>query len=118
MAHSITSTILARGQSPQITNGTYYLPALNGTLIDPYYCTNAICPLQYGEIHYLPSFPGNVTYLSIFAILAIVHTGLGWRHKTWGFMVGMICGLILEVAGYAGRLLIHANDFNFNYFIM
>jgi hypothetical protein len=38
------------------------------------------------------------------------------KYNTWGFMTPMICGLILEEVGNAGRTRLNDNIFNFNNF--
>ena len=81
-------------------------------------CTVGTCPLSCAQVDYIPTLVGNTVYAAAFGILLIVQIGLGIKYKTWGFMVGMICGLLIEVVGYAGRILLHYNPFNFNNFIM
>jgi hypothetical protein len=81
-------------------------------------CTLQTCPLACAQVTYVPSLGGNVTYLVIIAFLAIAHLILGIKYKTWGFVVGMTCGLFLEVIGYIGRILLHNNPFDFNAFLM
>jgi RTA1 like protein len=81
-------------------------------------CTVGTCPLSCAQVEYLPTIAGNAVYAATFGLLLIAQLGLGIKYKTWGFMVGMICGLILEVVGYAGRIMLHDNPFNFNNFIM
>lgn len=85
---------------------------------DTSFCTVGTCPLVCAHIHYLPTVPGNATYAGIFGVLLVAQLVFGIRFKTWGFMVGMICGLILEVVGYIGRIMLHHNPFNFNNFII
>jgi hypothetical protein len=67
---------------------------------------------------YVPTLAGNAIYAVAFGLLLVAQLGLGTKYKTWGFMVGMICGLTLEVVGYAGRIMLHGNPFDFNNFIM
>lgn len=81
-------------------------------------CTIDTCPLSEAPIAYLPTVPGNAVYLAIFAILLLAQAFLGVRHKTWGFMVGMIGGNFLEVLGYAARIVLSDNPFNFDMFLM
>lgn len=84
-------------------------------------CTTAICPLQtYGQafFDYLPSLPGNSLYAAIFGICLVLQIAFGIKKKTWGFMAGMICGLVLEVVGYAGRIKMHSDPFTKNSFLM
>ncbi|KIW02276.1 uncharacterized protein PV09_06426 [Verruconis gallopava] len=87
-------------------------------LLDTTNCTISTCPMTCAHIQYLPTIPGNAVYAAVLGLLLIVQTGLGIRFKTWGFMVGMICGLVLEVVGYAGRIMLHNNPFDFNNFII
>lgn len=96
----------------------WFVPAKNGTLIDPYYCTVKICSLDYAQVSYLPTLAGNIIYLIIFGLLFIVQNHFGIRHKTWGFMVGMFCGILLEIFGYGGRVALHQNPFDFNNFLL
>lgn len=81
-------------------------------------CTVETCPLTCAQVDYLPTFGGNVAYAAVFGLLLVVQLWFGIKYKTWGFMVGMICGLLLEVVGYVGRIMLHNNPFNFNNFIM
>lgn len=81
-------------------------------------CTVGTCPLSCAQVDYQPTLAGNAVYAAAFGLLLIAQLGLGIKYKTWGFMVGMTCGLILEVVGYAGRIMLHDNPFNFNNFIM
>jgi hypothetical protein len=81
-------------------------------------CTVGICPLSCAQVKYLPTLVGNVVYAVAFGLLLLAQFALGIKYKTWGFMVGMICGLVLEIVGYAGRIMLHDNPFDFNNFIM
>jgi len=81
-------------------------------------CTLATCPLDCAYVHFLPTVGGNAAYAAILGLLLIAQVGLGIRYRTWGFMVGMIFGLLLEVLGYVGRALMHQNPFDFNYFLL
>ncbi|KXH67481.1 RTA1 like protein [Colletotrichum salicis] len=81
-------------------------------------CTVETCPLSCAQVEYLPTLAGNAVYAAGFGLLLIAQIGLGIRYQTWGFMVGMVCGLVLEVVGYAGRIMLHNNPFDFNNFII
>lgn len=81
-------------------------------------CTVETCSLSCAQVEYLPSLAGNGIYATAFGLLLIAQLWQGIKYKTWGFMVGMVCGLFLEVVGYAGRIMLHNNPFNFNSFIM
>lgn len=90
-------------------------PADNSTYI---ICTLQTCPIDWAYVHYIPSLGGNVTYLSIFTLLLFAQLYLGIRYKTWGFLTGMVVGGLLEIVGYLGRVLLHSDPFNFNYFLV
>jgi hypothetical protein len=67
---------------------------------------------------YLPSLPGNAIYAAIFVIYIVAQLCLGIKHKTWGYMVAMVTGLVLEVIGYVGRVMLHNSPFNNNDFLI
>lgn len=64
-------------------------------------CTVATCSLLEGQVEYQPSLGGNAFYVAIFAIALVCQLVLGIRYRIWGFLVGMFCGLVLEIVGYA-----------------
>lgn len=65
-----------------------------------------------GRVTYVPTLPGNALYAGIFGLLLISQILLGVRYRIWGFLGGMFGGLVLEVLGYAGRILLHSNPFS------
>jgi hypothetical protein len=81
-------------------------------------CTVETCPLSCAQIDYVPVLAGNAVYAAAFGLLLVAQLWLGIRYKTWGFTVGMVAGLLIEVIGYAGRIMLHDNPFDFNNFIM
>lgn len=82
-------------------------------------CTYATCSVKEdGEIEYIPNLIGNTAYAAIFLLILILQIFFGVKYKTWGFLVGMVCGLGLEITGYAGRILLHDNVFQEDYFII
>ncbi|RDW82577.1 hypothetical protein BP6252_03689 [Coleophoma cylindrospora] len=97
---------------------------LNGSLIDPISCpqtdccTLAICPLEYALIHHLPNVAGTVIFLTLFTILLIAQIGLCIKYRTVYFSTAMVCGLILEVLGYVGRVMERNNPFDFSAFLL
>jgi hypothetical protein len=90
----------------------------NQTLLaNPELCTLQTCDLSLASFLYLPTVPGNAIYAAIFGIYIIVQLYLGIRHKTFGYMTAMVLGLLGEVIGYAGRILLHYHPFDNNYFL-
>jgi hypothetical protein len=61
---------------------------------------------------------GNAAFAAIMGVLLIAQTAFGVHFRTWGFLVGMVCGLVLEIVGYAGRIMLHHDPFDFNNFLM
>lgn len=80
-------------------------------------CTLQTCPLSDAYIQYQPHMAGNIFYLALFAIMLIGQIGTGIVFRSWSFMGPMVAGLILEVIGYLGRILLHDNPFSFNAFL-
>lgn len=91
----------------------------NWDLTDWRYCTLETCCLAQGAVFtYLPSFGGNVFFAVFFGIFIVPNLYLGIRHRTWGYMAGMIIGLLLEVLGYASRIMLHNNPWDSNGFLL
>lgn len=87
------------------------------------YCDVCNCPLvldgvQLANMKYRPSLAGNVVLAALFALFLVTQIGLSIRYKTRGFSIAMVCGLVLEIVGYIGRILMRQHMFDFNYFIM
>ena len=81
-------------------------------------CTLGPCPIDWSILRYQPNIPANSIFLAVFGVSLLIHTLQGWKWRTWGFAASMLCGCILEIIGYAGRLIIHDNPFSFNGFLM
>jgi hypothetical protein len=90
------------------------MPRINNVLE----CTLSTCPLSQATIDYDPTLGGNALYLSIFSLLFIIQTLQLWKYKTWSFSLSMMSGLVLEVVGYVGRVMMHFNPFEPNPFLM
>ncbi|KAB8069458.1 RTA1 like protein-domain-containing protein [Aspergillus leporis] len=80
-------------------------------------CTLETCPLDWALVRYLPSVSGNALYMALFVPMFVVQIICGVRYRTWSYLVGMSGGLLLEIIGYGGRLLLHSNPFNFSAFL-
>ncbi len=87
-------------------------------LANPELCTIETCPLDLASVEYIPSLPGNALYVSLFALCLVAQLYFGIRYRTWGFLVGMIGGLALEILGYVARIQIHFNPFKEDPFLM
>jgi hypothetical protein len=81
-------------------------------------CTLDTCPLELGMVQYLPLLWAQILFMAIFGAAVIPRLIFGIRYKTWTFMVAMVLGLIGEVVGYGGRILLHSNPFKLDGFLM
>ncbi|KAJ4254424.1 hypothetical protein NW762_010022 [Fusarium torreyae] len=81
-------------------------------------CTLDICPLEASILRYQPNIPANAVFIAVFGLSMAIHAFQGIKMRTWGFMLSMMAGCILEIIGYVGRLIIHNNPFDFNGFLM
>ncbi|KAJ5080991.1 RTA1 domain protein [Penicillium angulare] len=69
-------------------------------------------------IDYQPNLPANAFFAALFGLLFVSQLGLGIWYRTWPFMIAMLPGLVLEILGYIGRILLHNNPFEFNNFLL
>ncbi|KAK5168375.1 phospholipid-translocating ATPase rsb1 [Saxophila tyrrhenica] len=90
----------------------------NFSLNDTSTCTLDTCCLAQSSFLYIPTYGGNLFFTIFFALFVLPQLGLGWWYKTWGFGIAMAAGLILEVIGYASRLMLHDNPFDGNAFLI
>jgi hypothetical protein len=69
------------------------------------------CPPDGSSLGYAPSVPASIIFMSIFGISLVGHVVLGWKYKTWTFLIAMSLGSSSEVIGYLGRVLMHNNPY-------
>nr|POE47736.1 sphingoid long-chain base transporter rsb1 [Quercus suber] len=81
-------------------------------------CTLETCCLaEQGNFLYIPNYGANLFFTIFFALFILPQLGLGVFYRTWGFMIGNVIGLVLEVVGYASRLGLHKNPFDGDSFL-
>lgn len=81
-------------------------------------CTLDTCPIDLAYINYQPNLAANILFLAIFGLFLAGQLAIGSWYRTWTYMGAMSAGLILEVLGYLGRIMMHNNPFNFNAFLL
>ncbi|KAF2138952.1 uncharacterized protein K452DRAFT_337768 [Aplosporella prunicola CBS 121167] len=82
-------------------------------------CTLATCPLSDSYWAYRPSLGANAAFAAIFGLSLLLFLVQGVVSKRFlGFTIAMVSGDILEVLGYAGRLMSWSNPFGENGFLM
>ncbi|KAL7805439.1 RTA1 domain-containing protein [Trichoderma aethiopicum] len=80
-------------------------------------CTLDVCPIEWSVYKYRPSIAANSVFIALFAIAISVHIILGIRWRQWNFMGLMVFGCLVEIGGYAGRLVLYNNPFSFGGFM-
>ncbi|KAF1851095.1 RTA1-domain-containing protein [Cucurbitaria berberidis CBS 394.84] len=82
------------------------------------YCKVGKCPKAWQSIQYRPTIAGNVIYaLCLFALLG-GQMWLGIRKKTWTYMGTMCAGILGEIIGYIGRIMLNQNPFLMDNFLV
>jgi len=81
------------------------------------YCTVGKCPESWQTIEYRPNIGGNVFYMLCFFALISAQLWFGVRSKTWAFMGTMCAGILGEIVGYVGRIMLNNNPFLMNNFL-
>ncbi|KAK1725858.1 putative RTA1 domain protein [Colletotrichum acutatum] len=81
-------------------------------------CTLSTCPVSLSRIGFLPNLGGNAFMVAWFGIILVAQIVLAIRYKTWSYLVGQACGLVLEVVGYVARIRLRDDPFNNQTFIV
>ncbi|CEJ90269.1 Putative RTA1 like protein [[Torrubiella] hemipterigena] len=72
----------------------------------------ADCRVETTVLGYYPNLGSGYFFTIMFGLCLIGTVVQGVRFKTWSYMGALTCGLILETAGYVGRILLHKNPCN------
>ena len=78
-----------------------------------------IPPNGIGALPFTPLLVPAAVFTVIFAILLALHIGLAfyfWRY--YGYAIGMVCGLLLEMLGYVAKVQLAHDRMNKNGYIM
>ncbi|RDW76039.1 hypothetical protein BP5796_06860 [Coleophoma crateriformis] len=106
-----------------MSNLTYVTPNGEGfgnatLLLDPTLCTLQTCDLSMASFLYIPNLGGNAFYAAIFGAFFCAQLALGIKGRVWGYMGAMLAGLVLEVIGYVGRIMLNSSPFSNNNFLI
>lgn len=71
--------------------------------------TTGTCTLQHGFLSSPPSLAGSSVFLVAFAVLVPINFFTGMRYNTPLYSSTIIAGLLFEVVGYVGRVLLNSN---------
>ena len=76
-------------------------------------CTYETCSLDWSYWGYRPSFAANVAFTALFALSMVAYLAQGIVGKRWlGFTIAMVAGCLIEVIGYAGRVMAYNDLFH------
>ena len=76
-------------------------------------CTLETCPMKLSYWAYIPSLAANGTFTALFSLsLALYIIQAVYSRRFIGFSVAMLCGSVLEVIGYVGRIMSYHNPFD------
>ena len=88
-------------------------------------CTLSVCDIKYSVFEYRPSLAANAVFLTLFTLSGVFHLIQGFHNRRsrvystqWFYCWAMVLGCVTEVIGYIGRILLHSNPFNFQYFLI
>lgn len=105
-------------------SGTSVPPPPKGYISWGMYCymnphDDAVCVKVPGYYYYEVSLPANATFVALFSLslLGFIATYAVTRRGLY-FTLAFVAGVILEILGYAGRLMSHANRWSENGFLM
>lgn len=101
LAHPALSLILGRDQRSDLN------------------CTIETCDITSSYYYYRVSLGANATFIALFSISLIGYLATyAFTRRATAFTVAMLSGVILEVLGYAGRLMSWHNQWDDNGFLM
>lgn len=81
-------------------------------------CTPGTCPVETGYLSEPPSLAGAAVILVAFSVLVPINLWIGARCKTTTYTLTLVAGLLVEVMGYVGRLLLRSDLASKTYFIL
>lgn len=82
------------------------------------FCKLGKCPEEWQTMEYRPNIPGNVIYMIFFVALFGGQMWFGIRNKTWTYIGTMCAGILGEIVGYIGRIMLNLNPFIMNNFLL
>lgn len=81
-------------------------------------CTLVTCPVEEGWFSSPPPIEGTAFMLAAFATLVPINLCVGARNKTTVYSLSMSIGLLLEVMGHSGKLLLRNDLASKSYFVL
>ena len=69
------------------------------------------CAPDGSSLGYAPNMAASIIFMALFGTSLVGHVALGWKYKTWTFLIAMALGSASELVGYLGRILMHDNPY-------
>lgn len=76
------------------------------------------CPVEAGFYVYDPSIGGNAVLLAAYGLLIPAVLYPGFRFSTLAFSIVLVAGLLLDLIGFVGRLLLNGSPDRQDYFVI
>jgi hypothetical protein len=74
------------------------------------HCTIETCDSYWA---YYPSLAANSFFIAIFGLSTVLYLAQGILSKKWlGFTIAMVSGGVLEIIGYAGRIMANSDVYS------
>jgi hypothetical protein len=81
-------------------------------------CSLLTCPIEWSIFQYQPNLVANALFIAIFGASMLVHLYQGYRWKQWTFASLVALGCASEMIGYGGRIIMHADPWSFDGFML
>jgi hypothetical protein len=69
------------------------------------------CPPDGSSLGYAPNMAASISFVALFGASLAAQVAMGWKYKTWTFLIAMALGSTTECIGYLGRILMHNNPY-------
>ncbi|KAJ9644432.1 hypothetical protein H2204_001784 [Knufia peltigerae] len=88
--------------------------AVNPYHVNPLDCDSVseACPVKASIYGYYPILASNAFFAALFGTCFIINFILGWRYRSWSYMLAMCLACLSSCIGYIGRCLMHNNPFD------
>lgn len=104
-----------------MSEGNPLIRGFNGSLYQPSgglsNCTLATCDIEYTIFKYRPSLGANAFFLACYVVFTAIAVFQMVRYKRYFYSIALLCGFLTEIAGYAGRVSMYQNTFNYSAFL-
>lgn len=111
------NTTLPEGADERFRNYYELISLCNATwcpdFVWQFKCTVETCPIESSNWDYLPSLVANAIFIALFSLSLACYLGQGLMSRSFkAFTIVMVAGCILEVLGYAGRIMAYHNPWS------